>query len=103
LKLHLLARLLFVGLIVALPSPPASAFGVDVCYNAPDSGLALVANCNAVEEPCRTSNLIPPEEVLCRVEAMADSMSGLTGSNSIIGGRSLVHGDARGCKQGLDR
>jgi hypothetical protein len=94
LKLHLFARLLFVGLMGALPSSPASAFGVDVCYNAPDSGLALIANCIAVEEPCRTSNLIPPEEVSCRVEAMADSMSGLTGSNSIIGGRSLVHGDA---------
>ena len=79
-KLHLFARLLFVGLMGALPSSPASAFGVDVCYNAADSGLALIANCIGVEEPCRTSNLIPPEEVSCRVEAMADSMSGLTGS-----------------------
>ena len=93
-RLYLLARLLFVGLMGALPSSPASAFGVDVCYNAPDSGLALIANCIAVEEPCRTSNLIPPEEVSCRIEALADSMR----SSSTMPGS----GESS-CRQGWNR
>ena len=77
-----------------LPAPQASAFGVDVCYNAPDSGLELIRNCIGVEESCRTSNLSPSEQVACRIAATADSLSGLTGANSIIGGRSLVHSDS---------
>lgn len=73
---------------------PAHSFGVDVCYNAPSSGLALIRNCIGVEEACRTSNLGPAQEVDCRVEAFTDSLSGLSGSNSIIAGRSLVHSDS---------
>jgi hypothetical protein len=81
-------------MIGALPASPAGAFGVDVCFNAPDSGFSLIRNCIGVEENCRTSNLDPTGELSCRGEALADSMSGLTGTNSIIGGRSLVHSDA---------
>ncbi len=77
-----------------LPAPQASAFGVDVCYNAPDSGLEIVRNCIGVEEFCRTSNLSPGDQLTCRIVATADSLSGLTGGNSIIGGRSLLHSDS---------
>ena len=77
-----------------LPAPQASAFGVDVCYNAPDSGLDIIRNCIGVEEFCRTSNLSPVEQLTCRIVATADSLSGLTGGNSIIGGRSLLHSDS---------
>jgi hypothetical protein len=47
-----------------------------------------------VEESCRTSNLTPAQAVTCRAEAFQDSLSGLNGSNGIIGGRSLVHSDS---------
>lgn len=47
-----------------------------------------------VEEECRTSNLPPAQAVACRGEAFADSLSGLSGANGIIGGRSLVHSDS---------
>lgn len=77
-----------------LSAPQASAFGVDVCYNAPDSGLEIIRNCIGVEEFCRTSNLSPGEQMTCRIVATADSLSGLTGGNSIIGGRSLLHSDS---------
>ena len=73
---------------------PAHSFGVDVCYNAPSSGLALIRNCIGVDEKCRTSNLTPVQEVYCRNEALTDSLSGLSGGNSIIFGRSLVHSDS---------
>lgn len=73
---------------------PAQSFGVDVCYTSPSSGLALIRNCIGVEEECRTSNLQPVQQVTCRQEAFTDSLSGLTGTNGIIGGRSLVHGDS---------
>lgn len=73
---------------------PAEAFGVDVCYNSPTSGEAPIRNCIGVEEICRTSNLNRPQAVGCRVAATADSLSGLSGGNAIIGGRSLVHSDS---------
>jgi hypothetical protein len=88
------ANLFIFFAIVWLRATPAAAFGVDVCYNAPDSGLNLIRNCIAVEETCRTSNLPLTEQISCRIAATADSLSGLSGGNSIIGGRSLVHSDA---------
>ena len=69
---------------------PAKAFGVDVCYNSPTSGEAPIRNCIGVEESCRTSNLQFPKPVTCRIAATADSLSGLSGGNAIIGGRSLA-------------
>ena len=72
----------------------ANAFGVDVCFNDPASGEPPIRNCIGVEQICRTSYLPPNAQLACRVSATADSVSGLTGSNSIIAGRSLVHGDA---------
>jgi len=77
----------------ALPLP-AHSFGQDVCFNAPTSGLEPIRNCVGVEESCRTSNLTPAQAVTCRAEAFQDSLSGLNGSNGIIGGRSLVHSDS---------
>ena len=71
-----------------------NAFGVDVCFNNPDSGLSIITNCINVGEECRTSNLTSTELIACKVAATTDSLSGLTGSNAIIGGRSLVHSDA---------
>jgi hypothetical protein len=86
--------LIAVAVILLLRSSPADAFGVDVCYNAPDSGLALIRNCIDLEESCRTSNLSPERQLACRVAATTDSLSGLSGGNSIIGGRSLLHSDS---------
>jgi hypothetical protein len=73
---------------------PANAFGVDVCYNSPDAASELIRNCIGVEESCRTSGLDAPLQLKCRVAALADSLSGLTGSNDIIAGRSLLHSDS---------
>ena len=82
-------------LMLELPTAPeARAFGVDVCYNAPDSGETPIRNCIGVEQICRTSNLNPVQAVGCRVAATGDSLSGLTGGNAIIGARSLVHSDS---------
>lgn len=72
----------------------ASAFGVDVCFNDPTSGEPPIRNCIGVGEACRTSHLTLEEEFTCRLEAMSDSLKGLTGTNTIIGGRSLVHSDS---------
>ena len=77
-----------------LAARPAHAFGVDVCFNAPDSGEPPIRNCIGVEQVCRTSNLSQAQALGCRVAATGDSMSGLTGGNSIVGGRSLVHSDS---------
>jgi len=87
-KLHFLLPFLTFHLL------PAHSFGVDVCYTSPTSGQAQIRNCIGVEQECRTSNLPPPKGVTCRAEALTDSLSGLTGSNSIIAGRSLVHSDS---------
>ena len=72
----------------------AQAFGVDVCFNDPTSEQVPIRNCIGVEEVCRTSNLDPAVQLQCRVAATADSMSGLSGTNAIIGGRSLLHSDS---------
>lgn len=72
----------------------ATAFGVDVCFNNPDSGLSIITNCINVGEQCRTSNLSSKALIACKIAAISDSMSGLSGSNAIIGGRSLIHSDA---------
>jgi hypothetical protein len=79
---------------LCLRGSPAHAFGVDVCYNSPDAGIDLIRNCIGVEERCRTSDLEPALQVACRVAATADSLSGLTGGNEIIGARSLLHSDS---------
>lgn len=70
------------------------AFGVDVCFNRPDSGASIITNCINLGEECRTSNLSSEQLIACKVAATADSLSGLTGSNDIIGGRSLLHMDS---------
>lgn len=68
-------------------------FGVDVCFNSPAT-IPIIQNCINVDSACRTSNLTLLQEVSCRATALSDSMSGLSGSNNIIGGRSLVHSDS---------
>jgi hypothetical protein len=78
----------------ALPPLPAHSFGQDVCFNSPMPNQGGIRNCVGVEESCRTSNLTPAQAVTCRVQAFQDSLSGLSGSNGIIGGRSLVHSDS---------
>lgn len=88
------AGLWAIAALFCLEIPTAGAFGVDVCFNAPESGDALIRNCIGVEQVCRTSNLGPSNQVACRGAALADSMSGLTGTNDIIGGRSLLHSDS---------
>jgi hypothetical protein len=86
-------KFLFLGLF-ALASN-ANAFGVDVCFK--DStypSASLIQNCIGVDQTCRTSNLDLAHQVSCRAAALSDSLSGLSGSNNIIGGRSLVHSDS---------
>lgn len=85
-----------VGLVLAalLHASTTWAFGVDVCFNSPTSGLAPIRNCIGVEQVCRTSNLAPSQQLHCRVAATSDSLSGLTGGNAIIGARSLLHSDS---------
>lgn len=87
-KLHILCTFLTFHVL------PVQSHGQDVCYNSPTSGLPPIRNCIGVEEVCRTSNLQPADEVACRAKAFTDSLSGLTGNNSIISGRSLVHSDS---------
>lgn len=69
------------------------AFGVDVCFNSPETA-PIIQNCINVDASCRTSNLTAVQEMSCRVTALTDSLSGLSGSNNIIGGRSLLHSDS---------
>jgi hypothetical protein len=93
-RFNQIASLTMIVCAAAMFSPRAHAFGVDVCFNSPTSGQAPVRNCIGVEQVCRTSNLTPSQQLGCRVAATADSMSGLSGSNAIIGGRSLLHSDS---------
>jgi len=93
LRFTLIFGLLLAALAAGSPAP-AEAFGVDVCYNSPTSGEAPIRNCIGVEQICRTSNLNRPQAAGCRVAATADSLSGLSGGNAIIGGRSLLHSDS---------
>ncbi|ARB93028.1 hypothetical protein [Legionella longbeachae] len=69
------------------------SFGVDVCFNSPTT-TPVIQNCINLDSSCRTSNLTKAQEVTCRIAALADGLSGLSGSNNIIGGRSLVHSDS---------
>lgn len=69
------------------------SFGVDVCFNSPKTS-PIIQNCINVDASCRTSNLTALQEISCRVTALTDSLSGLSGSNNIIGGRSLIHSDS---------
>lgn len=79
---------------VIAEAPRAMAFGVDVCFNDPTVESQILRNCIGVQQMCRRQPLPPAREVRCRVRATADSLSGLSGGNAIIGGRSLVHSDA---------
>ncbi|MDG1987411.1 MAG: hypothetical protein P8J18_05500 [Halieaceae bacterium] len=73
----------------------AISFGVDVCFNDPEQDPQVIRNCIAVNEYCREQPLEPEYKAfLCRVLATSDSLSGLSGTNAIIGGRSLVHSDS---------
>lgn len=69
------------------------SFGVDICFNSPETS-PIIQNCINVDASCRTSNLTALQEISCRVTALTDSLSGLSGSNNIIGGRSLIHSDS---------
>lgn len=70
------------------------AFGVDVCFNDPAQEPNPIRNCIDVGEMCRKQPLPPVKELRCRLRATADSLSGLSGGNAIIGGRSLLHSDS---------
>ena len=72
----------------------ANAFGVDVCFNDPSFGGGIIQNCINIDESCRTDNLTYAQQITCRGNALISSLSGLSGSNAIIGGRSLVHSDS---------
>ena len=72
----------------------AHAFGVDVCFKDPGVGAGIIQNCINVDESCRTDNLNLGQEMSCRANALIDSLSGLSGSKAIIGGRSLLHSDS---------
>jgi hypothetical protein len=86
-RLFFLLALLFI-------SPVAGAFGVDVCFNDPESSNKIIRNCIGVEKNCRKQPLSARENVQCRILATADSLGGLSGTNDIIGGRSTLHSDS---------
>lgn len=92
-------RLLSVGIFQAMLafglSQHTQAMGVDVCFNDPASGEAPIRNCIGVGQACREQPLDTPFKAFrCRIRATADSLGGLTGTNAIIGGRSLLHSDS---------
>ena len=88
-------RLFQVILLALFLTPPAEAMGVDVCFNDPEADVALIRNCIGVGPSCREQPLDNPvKAVRCRIRATADSLGGLSGSNDIIGGRSLLHRDS---------
>lgn len=82
-----------IGVILSIGSINVYSFGVDVCFNSTDQSQ-LIVNCINVGEECRTSHLSIEQNLSCRIAATSDSMSGLSGGNHIIGGRSLVHSDS---------
>ena len=101
----LLIRMLFcLPLLALVLAPPALGFGVDVCFNDPASLEAsgqkkgdpsLIRNCIGVSRSCRREPLRRlAKENRCKAQALGDSLSGLSGTNAIIGGRSLVHSDS---------
>jgi hypothetical protein len=69
------------------------AFGVDYCFT--NDTPAQIQNCIDADPNCRKDppNL-PSTQASCRVQATAQSLSGLSGSNTIIGGRNSVHTDS---------
>lgn len=73
----------------------AYSYGVDMCYNEPGSPN-IIQNCIDLDESCRTSHFQDPilDPVRCRGLALISSLSGLSGSNNIIGARSLIHSDS---------
>lgn len=75
-------------------SPPAAAFGVDVCFNDTSDGAAPIRNCIEVEQWCRQQPLPSGFNAICKILATSDSLKGLSGTNAIIGGRSLMHSDS---------
>ncbi len=91
-------------LLALVLAAPASGFGVDVCFNDPASvdssgqkkrDSSLIRNCIGVSRSCRREPLRDPaKENRCKLQALGDSLSGLSGNNAIIGGRSLVHSDS---------
>lgn len=79
---------------LSLHTQQSEAFGVDICFNDTTADPNPIRNCIGVGEACRKQPLEPAKAVRCRVKATADSLSGLTGTNAIIGGRSLMHSDS---------
>jgi hypothetical protein len=99
------SHLFLLSLLIVLFYPQStSGFGVDVCFNDPAAvsgsgrggrGQSVIRNCIGVERSCRMEPLRGAvRENLCKVQALGDSLSGLSGNNAIIGGRSLVHSDS---------
>lgn len=97
--------LLCLPLFALIFAAPAWGFGVDVCFNDPatvgsssgqkKSQSLLIRNCIGVSRSCRHEPMRgPAKENRCKAQALGDSLSGLSGSNAIIGGRSLLHSDS---------
>ena len=87
--------MLAVPVFLLLINVPVRAMGVDACFNDPEQTDDIIRNCIGVRERCRQEPLEPPRlAAKCRVLAINDSLSGLSGTNAIIGGRSLVHSDS---------
>lgn len=82
------------GLLALLTSLNTYGFGVDVCFSSPNTGKSTIRNCLNTKKSCRTSHLDSKKAIGCRLRALYDGVSGLSGANAIIGGRSLVHSDS---------
>ena len=82
------------SLVIFFISLNSYGFGVDVCFNNPDTKAPLIKNCLGVEKACRTSNLNAKQTIACRLKALYDGVSGLATKDTIAGARSLLHSDA---------
>ena len=81
-------------LIPMLASSLTHAFGPDICYSKVRPGRDTIHNCFKIDKSCRTSDLNFGRLLTCKKEAVFSAIRGLTGTNEIIAGRSLVHADA---------
>lgn len=86
-------KLLF-AMSLSLSAHTTFAFGVDYCFTSDITMQNCINLQGGYNTECRKSPLESSLEVQCKIAATAQSLSGLSGSNTIIGGRNSVHTDS---------
>lgn len=83
---------LILAVYLGLLSTTTFSFGVDYCFTSEKT----IQNCIPLgESPCRKEPTDEEaNEVTCRIAATANSLSGLSGTNTVVGGRNSVHTDS---------